>query len=41
MSPNLNLKPGSGPTEDEFENARIIGERQLDKAREVHAGARR
>ncbi|WP_067514795.1 neutral/alkaline ceramidase [Nocardia puris] len=28
MSPNLNLKPGSGPTEDEFENTRIIGERQ-------------
>ncbi|MFI7240206.1 neutral/alkaline ceramidase [Streptomyces cyaneofuscatus] len=40
MSPNLNLKPGSGPTEDEFENTRIIGERQLDKAREVYAGAR-
>ncbi|MEU0098382.1 neutral/alkaline ceramidase [Streptomyces sp. NPDC006267] len=40
MSPNLNLKPGSGPTEDEFENTRIIGERQLDKAREVYADAR-
>ncbi|MFC9803007.1 neutral/alkaline ceramidase [Streptomyces bacillaris] len=39
MSPNLNLKPGSGPTEDEFENARIIGERQLDKAREVYRDA--
>ncbi|WP_411097271.1 neutral/alkaline ceramidase [Streptomyces sp. 020-2-3H-GM] len=39
MSPNLNLKPGSGPTEDEFENARIIGERQLDKAREIHRDA--
>ncbi|WP_299531419.1 neutral/alkaline ceramidase [uncultured Streptomyces sp.] len=36
MSPNLNLKPGSGPTEDEFENARTIGLRQLDKAREVY-----
>ncbi|MEI7032291.1 neutral/alkaline ceramidase [Streptomyces pratensis] len=40
MSPNLHLEPGSGPTEDEFENARIIGERQLDKAREIHRGAR-
>ncbi|MFH9610572.1 neutral/alkaline ceramidase [Streptomyces sp. NPDC017448] len=40
MSPNLNLKPGSGPTEDEFENARIIGERQLDKARAIHRDAR-
>ncbi|WP_030329127.1 neutral/alkaline ceramidase [Streptomyces sp. NRRL B-1381] len=40
MSPNLNLKPGSGPTEDEFENARIIGERQLDKAREIHRDAK-
>ncbi|MFI1190637.1 neutral/alkaline ceramidase [Streptomyces californicus] len=40
MSPNLNLKPGSGPTEDEFENARIIGERQLAKAREIHRDAK-
>ncbi|WP_438471543.1 neutral/alkaline non-lysosomal ceramidase N-terminal domain-containing protein, partial [Streptomyces asiaticus] len=40
MSPNLNLEPGSGPTEDEFENARIIGERQLDMAREVYRDAR-
>lgn len=32
MSPNLNLKPGSGPTEDEFENTRIIGLRQAEKA---------
>ncbi|WP_124271501.1 neutral/alkaline ceramidase [Streptomyces sp. ADI96-02] len=40
MSPNLNLKPGSGPTEDEFENARIIGERQLDKAREIYRDAK-
>jgi neutral ceramidase len=32
MSPNLNLRPGSGPTEDEFENARIIGMRQYDAA---------
>ncbi len=28
MSPNLGLRPGAGPTADEFENARIIGERQ-------------
>lgn len=40
MSPNLNLKPGSGPTEDEFENTRLVGERQLDKAREVYDDAR-
>lgn len=36
MSPNLNLKPGSGPTEDEFENTRIIGDRQFEKAREIY-----
>ncbi|MFI8200352.1 neutral/alkaline ceramidase [Streptomyces sp. NPDC085942] len=40
MSPNLNLRPGSGPTEDEFENARVIGERQLDKARAIYRDAR-
>lgn len=38
MSPNLNLRPGSGPTEDEFENTRIIGERQNVKANEIFAG---
>lgn len=38
MSPNLNLRPGSGPTEDEVENTRIIGERQNRKAQEVFAG---
>lgn len=32
MSPNLNLEPGSGPTEDEVENTRIIGERQFHAA---------
>ncbi|WP_308377876.1 neutral/alkaline non-lysosomal ceramidase N-terminal domain-containing protein [Streptomyces sp. ISL-98] len=32
MSPNLNLRPGSGPTEDEFENTRIIGSRQYEAA---------
>lgn len=36
MSPNLNLRPGSGPTEDEFENTRIIGDRQYRKAKEVY-----
>ena len=30
MSPNLNQAPGSGPTEDEVENTRIIGTRQYD-----------
>ena len=28
MSPNLFQRPGAGPTEDEFENTRLIGERQ-------------
>lgn len=32
ISPNLNLKPGSGPTENEWENYRIIGKRQADAA---------
>ncbi|HEY3811573.1 MAG TPA: neutral/alkaline non-lysosomal ceramidase N-terminal domain-containing protein [Acidimicrobiales bacterium] len=32
MTPNLNLRPGSGPTEDQFENTRIIGERQAEAA---------
>jgi neutral ceramidase len=32
MSPNLNRAPGSGPTEDEFENARLIGLRQFEAA---------
>lgn len=33
ISPNLNLRPGSGPTDDEFENARQIGTRQADAVR--------
>lgn len=33
MSPNLNRRPGSGPTEDEFENTEIIGARQAAAAR--------
>jgi neutral ceramidase len=37
MSPNLNLRPGSGPTEDEFENARLIGLRQFDAAHDLAA----
>jgi neutral ceramidase len=28
MSPNLHFGPGKGPTDNEFENTRIIGERQ-------------
>ncbi|MDP9867547.1 MULTISPECIES: neutral/alkaline ceramidase [Streptosporangium] len=40
MSPNLNLRPGSGPTENEFDNTRIIGERQFARAKEVYDGAR-
>ncbi|WP_278264663.1 neutral/alkaline ceramidase [Nocardia sp. AG03] len=33
MSPNLNLRPGDGPTTDEFANTRIIGERQYDASK--------
>lgn len=32
MSPNLNRRPGSGPTEDQFANTRIVGGRQYDAA---------
>ncbi len=32
MTPNLNLRPGSGPTENEFDNTRIIGDRQFRAA---------
>ena len=32
MSPNLGLRPGHGPTEDEVENARVIGLRQFEAA---------
>ncbi|MEU7764220.1 neutral/alkaline non-lysosomal ceramidase N-terminal domain-containing protein [Nocardia sp. NPDC049190] len=35
MSPNLNLRPRSGPTEDEFENTRILGERQYLASKEA------
>ena len=33
MSPNLNGRPGSGPTEDEFANTRIVGDRQATAAK--------
>ncbi|AXT85215.1 ceramidase [Aeromicrobium sp. A1-2] len=37
ISPNLDLKPGTGPTDDERENTRIIAERQLAAARDLAA----
>lgn len=40
MSPNLNLNPGSGPTENEFDNTRIIGERQYAASKSALAAAR-
>lgn len=40
LSPNLNLRPGSGPTEDEFDNTRIIGERQYLASKAALAQAR-
>jgi neutral ceramidase len=39
MSPNLNHRPGSGPTEDETENTRIIGLRQYEAAATLAAAA--
>ncbi|MEV5645526.1 neutral/alkaline ceramidase [Streptomyces flaveolus] len=39
MSPNLNLRPGSGPTDDEFENTRLIGLRQSSAAQRIHSSA--
>ncbi|PKZ42818.1 alkaline ceramidase [Kytococcus schroeteri] len=39
MTPNLALKPGTGPTDDEFENMRIIGARQRDAAHRAWEGA--
>ncbi|MEB3069373.1 neutral/alkaline ceramidase [[Mycobacterium] vasticus] len=38
MSPNLNHRPGSGPTEDEFANTRIIGARQATAAVDLTVG---
>ncbi|UFS95206.1 neutral/alkaline ceramidase [Nocardia huaxiensis] len=40
MSPNLNLHPTDGPTQDEFENTRIIGERQYRAGKDALAAAR-
>lgn len=37
LSPNLDLRPGTGPTNDERENTRIIGMRQLEAARTLAA----
>ncbi|WP_410874151.1 neutral/alkaline ceramidase [Nocardia sp. A7] len=37
MSPNLNLTPGNGPTTDEFDNTRILGERQHAAAKAAAA----
>ncbi|AKU15487.1 neutral/alkaline nonlysosomal ceramidase [Luteipulveratus mongoliensis] len=39
MSPNLNLKPGSGPTEDPVKNMQIIGDRQKDAAKRAWSHA--
>jgi neutral ceramidase len=38
MTPNLNLD-GTGPTNNEFDNTRIIGERQLQKALSIYNGS--
>ncbi|MEJ7808574.1 MAG: neutral/alkaline non-lysosomal ceramidase N-terminal domain-containing protein, partial [Telluria sp.] len=38
MTPNLNLD-GTGPTANEFDNTRIIGERQMQKALAIYNGA--
>lgn len=35
LSPNLDLRPGTGPTDDERENVRLIAERQLAAARSL------
>ncbi|WP_017973340.1 neutral/alkaline ceramidase [Actinopolyspora halophila] len=40
MSPNLELRPGTGPTDDEFANTRIIGERQYAAAARLVSSAR-
>lgn len=37
MSPNLNLAPSSGPTDNEFENTRIIGTRMFNAAKGAHS----
>ncbi|GAB3813334.1 neutral/alkaline ceramidase [Kribbella italica] len=40
MSPNLNLRPGSGPTEDPLTNEQIIGRRQQSAAQQAYNGPR-
>ncbi|WP_245663216.1 neutral/alkaline ceramidase [Nocardia inohanensis] len=40
MSPNLNLHPTDGPTQNEFDNTRIIGERQYRAGKSALAAAR-
>ncbi|MGX1809831.1 neutral/alkaline ceramidase [Nocardia sp. NPDC055321] len=40
ISPNLNLSPTSGPTDNEFENTRIIGERQYHAGKSALSSAR-
>ncbi|MEV6283246.1 neutral/alkaline ceramidase [Kribbella sp. NPDC051770] len=40
MSPNLNLRPGSGPTEDPLTNEQIIGQRQQQAAQQAYNGPR-
>ena len=37
ISPNLDLTPGKGPTEDDRENTRIIGTRQYEAAKALSA----
>ncbi|NEW38878.1 neutral/alkaline ceramidase [Nocardia cyriacigeorgica] len=39
MSPNLNLRPGSGPTDNEFDNTRILGDRQYRAAKSALSAA--
>ncbi|OJF14292.1 neutral/alkaline ceramidase [Couchioplanes caeruleus] len=39
MSPNLRNGGAQGPTDDEFENTRIIGRLQADRARQLFDGA--
>ncbi|MFJ2742466.1 neutral/alkaline non-lysosomal ceramidase N-terminal domain-containing protein [Streptomyces sp. NPDC087440] len=39
MSPNLNLRPGSGPTDNEYDNTRITGTRQQHSATALLAEA--
>lgn len=38
ISPNLELKPGKGPTDDDRKNTRIIGTRQYEAAKALSVG---